>query len=734
VPELSPSLETEIGTAQPYGWNYSTSSYPIDLTEQNAATAWPASVATYDLMSKDAQVASLYRAVTLPIRQAQWSIDPNGASDEVTAFVADDLGLPILGAAPTTRRRAKGRFSWPDHLRQALLSLRYGFMPFEQTYQIVGSGPNARAHLSKLGPRMPQTISKISSDAGGGLASVTQTIAGQKGGAPEDIGVDRLVFYCHEREGAAWQGVSLFRPMYREWLLKDRLIRVNAMTLERNGMGIPIIEAPPGAIKADMDMLAKLAQEWRAGDKAGGSIPHGTKLALKGVEGHLPDILAALQYHDAAMSKLVHAQFLELGGQKTSGNRALAGVFRDFFDLGLDAIGQGIADVGTDHIVEDIVDLNFGEDTPSPRLMVAQVAIDEDLTPEQAVALSEAGILTADDDLEAYFRTRYRLPRRPDGEPRPVQRLGGGTTPLVAARQGRTASHRVTAAAAGDGGEAGDDLPEPLGTLYRRRHALEVAQNTSLAAVLPVWRASVDLTAVLAATGIVQADSVQPSSPDPRALAAEVAAEQALTSSLTTNAGQALRDTAHTGLVQSYAEGQAGARQLVSVTTGQIGVDLAAMSVDFADAVAAADNLDSLWTEADAWLAEHVGVVSRALGDAVGQALTDGTGRDELLSSLEGVIEDGTLAEVLYDHAMATALGQGAADLYQSENVASVDWSTAGDSRVDQVCETYETNSPYALADAPSVPAHVGCRCNIQPADDAIRALLAPASDGLSAE
>jgi hypothetical protein len=167
----------------------------------------------------------------------------------------------------------------------------------------------------------------------------------------------------------------------------------------------------------------------------------------------------------------------------------------------------------------------------------------------------------------------------------------------------------------------------------------------------------------------------------------------------------------------------------VSVTTGQIGVDLTAMTVDFADAVAAADNLDSLWTETDAWLEQHVGVVSRALGDAVGQALTDGTGRDELLSSLEGVIDDAGLAEVLYDHAMATALGQGAADLYASENVQSVDFSTAGDSRVDQVCADAENGSPYLLTDAPTIPQHVACRCAWLPADDAIRTLLAPATD-----
>jgi hypothetical protein len=38
------------------------------------------------------------RAVTLPIRRTVWSIDPGGASDEVTRFVADNLGPAGPGA------------------------------------------------------------------------------------------------------------------------------------------------------------------------------------------------------------------------------------------------------------------------------------------------------------------------------------------------------------------------------------------------------------------------------------------------------------------------------------------------------------------------------------------------------------------------------------------------------------------------------------------------------------
>lgn len=225
-------------------------------------------------------------------------------------------------------------------------------------------------------------------------------------------------------------------------------------------------------------------------------------------------------------------------------------------------------------------------------------------------------------------------------------------------------------------------------------------------------------------TGLVAADSTQPVDPDPRIAQAQNLAVDALTTAV---ADTTLRDTTHDALVNAYAEGQAGAGQLVSVTTGQVGVDLTQLSIDFADAVTAAGNLDDLWADADQWIADHIGVVSRAVGDAVGQALVDGTSRADLLSELLGIIDDPDSAAVLYDHALATALDQGAADLYASEGLTHVEVITAGDSRVDEICQGFETHGPYLLTDAPSLPAHVGCRCALAPSDDAIRALLSTA-------
>src|SRR5207247_10936512 len=93
----------------------------------------------------DAQVASVLRAVTYPVRRTPWRSDPAGARDEVVQFCADDLGLPIVGTQPKPAPRTKDKFSWSDHLRNALLMLPFGFMFFEQVYRIDPDG--VRAHL-----------------------------------------------------------------------------------------------------------------------------------------------------------------------------------------------------------------------------------------------------------------------------------------------------------------------------------------------------------------------------------------------------------------------------------------------------------------------------------------------------------------------------------------------------------------------------------------------------------
>jgi len=400
---------TEIG----YAWQGSGGGgwWDWEPDESTPELRWPQSLQVFDAMrSQDSQVASVLRAVVQPVLLTPWRLDPCGARDEVTAWVSEDLGLPIVGATPRPAPRTRDRFSWPEHLRHALLMLVYGHMYFEQVYRVDDDG--RRARLRKLAPRMPKTIEKIDVAEDGGLVSVSQwgTMAGPRA---RPMPVNRLVGYVHEREAGNWVGRSLLRAGYKNWLIKDRLLRVQAQTIERNGMGIPVYEAAEK--EKSLDKGQEIATSWRSGEAAGAAIPNGAKIRLVGVEGDLPDANPAIRYHDEQIAKGVLAHFLTLGTQ--TGSWALGATFADFFTLSLQALAQAVADTASQHIVEDLVDVNFGVDEPAPKIVFDEIGSRQTATAAALKMLVDAGILRPDPVLEQAARQQHGLPPNPDPTP-----------------------------------------------------------------------------------------------------------------------------------------------------------------------------------------------------------------------------------------------------------------------------------------------------------------------------
>lgn len=386
-----------------------------DLTETTPELRWPLSVRVYDAMRRqDAQAASVLRAVTLPVRRTQWRVDPAGARPEVAELVADDLGLPLVGAQPTVLARTRDRFSWAEHLQLALLMVAYGHMYFEQVYRIDDLG---RARLRKLGPRMPSTISAINVAADGGLDSIEQFAPFGRASSVARIPVSRLVAYVHDREGGNWLGNSLLRPAYKHWLIKDRLLRIQAQTIDRNGMGVPLYKGAEG--EDDLTRGEALATSWRSGEAAGAAVPSTADLILRGVEGDLPDAMPAIRYHDEQIARAVLAHFLNLGTQ--TGSWALGTTFADFFTLSLQTLAQQVADVASQHIVEDLVDLNFGPEEPAPRVVFDEIGSRQAATAQALKLLVDAGILYPDRELEEALRQAHGLPPKQTGGPGAVR-------------------------------------------------------------------------------------------------------------------------------------------------------------------------------------------------------------------------------------------------------------------------------------------------------------------------
>jgi hypothetical protein len=381
----------------------------IDDREYAPDVQWPKSVDTYARMQTDAQLKGLLLATTLPIRRFRWEIDPNGARPEVVEHIATGRNLPIRGQEPGPQRR-RHRFSHDKHLAHALRALPYGHFYFEQVfeYQDPTEGGDGLLHLRKLGTRPPRTINDIVLEEDGGLKGIRQNVTFDFTNTDKLLGVERLVAYVWDSEDDGdWIGRSMLRACFRNWLVKDRLIRIDATKHERNGMGIPWFEADPSASKKQVEDLAAIAERMRAGELSGGAGPG--KLSLKGVDGTLPDTILSIREHDHQMSRAFLALFFELGTSET-GSRALGSDFIDFFTGSQGSIADWYRDVTQAHDIEDEVELNWGPDEQPPLLVYERVE-EEALSIADLSTAVEKGLIAVDDELAEYVVRRWHLPR-----------------------------------------------------------------------------------------------------------------------------------------------------------------------------------------------------------------------------------------------------------------------------------------------------------------------------------
>jgi hypothetical protein len=373
-----------------------------DVLETVPDLIWPTSIQTYAKMRTDPQLTAVLNAYTLPLRSAPKYVDPSGCKAAVVQQVADDLGLPILGkdAKPGPARRRGIDFD--EHFRIALLSLIFGHMPFAQRYDIV----DGQARLAELAERMPSTITDILTTKDGKLDGILQF------GEKDIVPARNLVWYCHEREGAMWQGRSMLRSAYGAFLLKHEMWRVLATSNRRFGMGVPNVEAPAGAQPAQMEQARMLASSLRVGDQSGVAIPHGFKLNLTGITGSTPDTLAFIRYLDSQMAQMALASVLNLDASP-NGSRALGDTFVNLMLTSLNAVGKEMATVLT-RLAMQMVDYNYGESENVPRIVIGDAGSRPEITAEAIVALMGSGALTADPDLEDWVRERWSLPEKVD--------------------------------------------------------------------------------------------------------------------------------------------------------------------------------------------------------------------------------------------------------------------------------------------------------------------------------
>jgi hypothetical protein len=421
----------------------------------------------------------------------------------------------------------------------ASLMLVFGHMPFFPFYEV----RDGKAYLAGLPERMPTSLLAINVDGDGNLVSVEQEAAPeQKGNRSVVLKAEDLLWYAHDREGAAWWGNSLLRASFGPWLLKQDQMRVSATAQRRFGTAVPTAEVLPGSTPTQGEINAANAAiaQIRVGDEAGITLPPGFRLRLVAPEGNPPDGIALLRYYDEQMARSMLASVLDLGST-SNGSRALGTSFLDILGMALQGIAGQLAETATELCVR-LTDLNEGESANSPAVVVGDVAGSEEALAVTVAGLLKEGALTADPDLEGWVRETYQLPPKPAGTPPPAP------VPVKAANE--SVGGKVTQ-------DSGWPYRRPLTTVEAKAgfdpQTLDLETNRILGDLLRAWpaiqkgwrdqlRAAVE--AALAAGGLAALASITLNTGDAEiaigaaildaaTVAADLAAAEALTQGVT---------------------------------------------------------------------------------------------------------------------------------------------------------------------------------------------------------
>lgn len=378
-----------------------------------------AAIKIYDEMRRtDGTIQAVLLAMELPLIQTDWFLQAASA-DPLDIEIAQKLSWNLFESMT---------IPFKEFLRQALGMHWAGFSVFEKVFEVKTFGRDQFFGLRKMAQRLPQTINRWDFDANGGPRAVWQQ---QLDGHEERIPIEKLLVFTNRKEGGNIQGISNLRSCYKHWFIKDKLYRLQAIGLERDVVGVPVINLPPRAGTAEKSVAQTVVSRLRRDEDAGIVLPDGWLLKLlesPGRQDMSAGFLPAIQHHDTMIAKATLAQFLNLG-ESNRGAYALAVPFSDLMTMAEEAQADYVADTITNYALRQLVDINW-PGRPAPKLRHGDIRKKDTRQVSLILsALTSAGLLDPDPAVMDWIRNFFGLPNRaavpvqpgaPDGTPEGV--------------------------------------------------------------------------------------------------------------------------------------------------------------------------------------------------------------------------------------------------------------------------------------------------------------------------
>lgn len=375
-----------------------------------------------EMEQNDDTIGAIMFALKMLIRQVKWHVEPGG--DSVKDREAAEFVETCMGDMQST---------WTDTISEILSFLPYGWSFHEIVYKRRMGKKTDRKVSSKysdyligwqkLPPRAQDTLYKWEYDDKDNLIGMTQQPP--PGYELLTIPISKAMLFRTESLKDNPEGRSILRNAYRDWYFKRRIQEIEAIGVERDLAGLPVIHAPEGTEiwdRHDPEMvelnaaLIAMVKNIRRNEYEGLVLPAGYEAELLSTGGTRQfDTNTIINRYDTKMAQTVLADFIMLGHEKV-GSFALSSDKTELFSVALGAFLDIICETFNNQGIPALIDINgshFDGIEDYPRL--AHGDIDKRDITKLATFLKDmvgVGILIPDEKLEDYVRETANLPER----------------------------------------------------------------------------------------------------------------------------------------------------------------------------------------------------------------------------------------------------------------------------------------------------------------------------------
>lgn len=443
-----------------------------------------------EMRDNDPVVGAVLDAIENLVRQVSWDVEPASVEDQPDRKQADEDAAYLWQCMNDLDQ------PWVEFIAEVMTMLPYGFSLFEIVYKSrrgqMGRHPSrhldGRLGWAKFAPRAQDTIDRWDvTPQGEVLAAIQQ-------GPPDyrevRLPIDKcLLFRTTLRKGNP-EARSILRNAWRPWLFKKRIEELEAIGIERDLAGLPVMEVPielmyDGASadkKALLAALKKVVTQVKRDESEGLIVPQqrddgGNKLfdfrLMSSGGSRQVNSSEVITRYNQMIATTALADFILLGHDKV-GSFALASSKTHLFSLSLGARLDAVAEVFNTHAVPRLFTANASPPgRPLPTVVHGDIE-SQDLAElgSYISALAGAGMaLFPDEALERQLLRAANLERSDESfdvhgyeEPAPASAVAPGSTDTGAV----------------DGTPAMDTLQERIRTSLGGRSRRSVARSAGM--------------------------------------------------------------------------------------------------------------------------------------------------------------------------------------------------------------------------------------------------------------